>query len=77
MFTPLPPTTQRARIRTEREYREWQLSLRANAPVKRFRNGPGRLTRLANAIRRMAARRLHPAAELRRMEGHVLGAADR
>jgi hypothetical protein len=68
MFTPMTPSTERSRIRTEREYREWQLSLRGNAPAKRFKNEPGFPTRLASTIRRMMPRRLHPVAEPRRIE---------
>jgi hypothetical protein len=68
MFAPMTPTTERSRIRTERQYREWQLSLQGNAPMRRFKNEPGLLTRLANAIRRVTARRLHPIPELRRIE---------
>jgi hypothetical protein len=51
MFAPITPTTERSRIRTEREYREWQLSLRGNVPVRRSKNVPGFLARLMSAIR--------------------------
>lgn len=71
MFTPMTPVTERTRIRTEREYREWQRALQGNVPVKRFRNGPGILSRVANIIRRVLARRLYPVAEPRRMERHI------
>lgn len=52
MFAPITPKTERSRIRTEREYREWQQALRSNVPVKRFKNKPGILSRLVNRIRR-------------------------
>ena len=65
MFTPVTPKTERPRrIRTEREYREWQMALRGTMPVKRVKNEPGLLTRLAGAIRRMTTRSTAP----RRME---------
>ncbi|MBI5958461.1 MAG: hypothetical protein HY866_07000 [Chloroflexi bacterium] len=68
MLTPMTPETKRPRFRTEREYREWQLSLRGNMPVKRLYNEPGFLARLMSTIRCMIARRLHRAAEPRRIE---------
>jgi len=73
----MTPTTERARIRSERQYREWQSSLQGIAPVKRFKGEPGFLTRLVNAIRHRAARRLHPIAELRRIEQARHRLADR
>jgi hypothetical protein len=57
MYTRVTPKTERPRILTEREYREWQMSLRRNVPVKRLKNEPGFLTRLASTIRRGMARR--------------------
>ncbi len=39
------PTTRRPRFLTEREYREWQMSLRRD-------RRPGWLTRLASALHR-------------------------
>jgi hypothetical protein len=68
MFAPTPPEPNRPRFRTEREYREWQLSLRGDVPVRRFENEPGFMTRLAGIIRRLAAQRPHPVAEPRRIE---------
>jgi hypothetical protein len=68
MFTPMTPTTERPRIRSEREYREWQRSLQGIVPVKRFKDEPGFLTRWASTIRRVTARKLHPGAVLRRIE---------
>ncbi len=68
MFALMPPQPKRPRIRNEREYREWQLSLRGNVPAKHFKNEPGLLTRLASTIRRTSARRSHPAAEPLQME---------
>jgi hypothetical protein len=68
MFTPLPSEPKRSKIRTEREYREWQLSLRENMPVKRLKTGPGFLTRLARTLRYMVTRRFQPVAEPRRIE---------
>jgi hypothetical protein len=68
MYSPMPPKAERSRILTPREYREWQLGLRGNAPVKRFENEPGPLTRLASTIRRATARKLHPVAKPRRIE---------
>jgi hypothetical protein len=68
MFAPMTPKTERSRIRTEREYREWQLSLRGITPVRRSKNGSGFLTRLASTIHRVTARRLRPIAEPRRIE---------
>ncbi len=54
MFTPITPIPKRARIHTEREYREWQMALRAIVPARRHRNGPGLLARMTTAIRRTA-----------------------
>ena len=71
MYAPMTPTTERTRIRSEREYREWQLSLRGYAPVKRFKDQPSALSRVANTIRRALARRPHATAELRHTEQHV------
>jgi hypothetical protein len=53
MFTPTNPTTERKRIRTEREYREWQLELWATQPVRRSKTGLS--ARLMNTLRRVAA----------------------
>ena len=68
MYTLMPLKTERPRIRTEREYREWQLALRGNAPAKRFKNEPGLLTRLVSTIRRVTPRKLHPVAKPRSIE---------
>jgi hypothetical protein len=68
MIPPMTPTTERRRIRSEREYREWQRSLQGIAPVRRFKNRPGFLTQRVNTIRRVMARRLRPAPKLRRIE---------
>ena len=68
MFTPIFPETKRPRFRTEREYREWQLSLRRNVPVKRLKNGPSFLARLVSTIHLVMARKPHPVAEPRRIE---------
>jgi len=68
MLPSMNPTTNRARIRNEREYREWQRSLQGLAPVRHFRNEPGFLTRLVGLIRRVTARRPGPVADLRRTE---------
>lgn len=65
MFPPSSPKTERTRIRTEREYREWQLSLRGTLPVKRFNDKPGFLARL---MKRITAPQLQPVAEIRRVE---------
>ena len=65
MYAPIPLKTERPRFRTEREYREWQLALRGSAPVKRIRNEPGLLTRLASTIHRAMARILRPIAKPR------------
>jgi hypothetical protein len=76
MFTPISSEPKRPRFRTEREYREWQRSLRGNVPVRRFKNGPAFLTRLASSLRRLTARRLHPVAEPRRIEQETLDFVD-
>ena len=68
MFPSMNPTPNRARIRNEREYREWQRSLQGLAPVRRFKNEPGFLARFVNVIRRVTARRPRPIAGLRRTE---------
>jgi hypothetical protein len=68
MFAPILPEPQRRRIHNEREYREWQRSLQGNRSVKRFRNEPGLLTRLARTIRRLTAQRPRPVAEPRHTE---------
>ena len=68
MFTPMHPEPKRRRFRTEREYREWQLALRGSRPVKRLKNEPGFLTRLASTLRRTTARRPQPVAESRPIE---------
>jgi hypothetical protein len=60
MYTLMPLKTERPRIRTEREYREWQLALRGNTSMKHIESEPGLLTRLASTIRRATARKLHP-----------------
>jgi hypothetical protein len=65
MFAPILQETQPRRIHNEREYREWQRSLRGNRSVKRFKSEPGVLTRLARTIRRLAARRAYPVVEPR------------
>jgi len=48
----MTPKTERARIRTEREYREWQMSLRNIVPPKRNHFGPSFLARLVSMITR-------------------------
>jgi hypothetical protein len=68
MLPSMNPTTDRARIRNEREYREWQRSLQGLVPVRRFKNEPGFLTRLGRLIRRVRARRPGPIVDLRRTE---------
>ena len=67
MFPSMTPTIDRARIRNERQYREWQRSLQGIVPVKRFKNEPGFLTRSVSTIRRVTARRLRASARLRRV----------
>jgi hypothetical protein len=68
MFAPILQEPQRRRIHNEREYREWQRSLRGNRSVKRFKNEPGWLTRLARTIRRLTVQRPRPVAEPRHIE---------
>jgi len=59
MFPPMDIRTERARIRTEREYREWQQSLRSLVPARRHRNEASFLTRLAGRLRRTPSRASH------------------
>jgi|GEM_PF-2476464 hypothetical protein len=56
MFPPFNVDTERARIRTEREYREWQQSLRSLVPPRRRRNGVSFLARLVGRLRRTPSR---------------------
>ena len=56
MCAPTTPTTKRTQTRTEHEYREWQLALQGDTPVKRLKNEPGFLTRLVHTIRHRVAR---------------------
>ncbi len=60
MFPSMNTSTERARIRTEREYREWQQSLRSLVPARRFRNGAGFLSRLTGHLRRTPQSRVTP-----------------
>jgi hypothetical protein len=57
MFALMNPEPKRPRIRTEREYREWQRSLRGYRTVRQHKSEPGLVTRLTSTIRRMAAQR--------------------
>ncbi len=52
MFPPMNPKTERVRFRTEREYREWQMSLHNIVPAKRKHFGPSFLARLVSMITR-------------------------
>jgi hypothetical protein len=73
MYTPMPLKTERPRIRTEREYREWQLALRGNTPMKHFENKPSLFTRLVSTIRRATPRKLHPVAKPRSIKQETSG----
>jgi len=65
MLPPSFPESKRPRFRSEREYREWQLALRNTVPVKRHKNTPGLLARLASVIRLAPARQPDRCAEPR------------
>lgn len=52
MLPPMNTNVEHARIRTEREYREWQQSLRSLVPARRPRNEASFLTHLAGRLRR-------------------------